>query len=962
MGNLATGRRFRIWALALTIAATSLAPVAVRAQAVVQLSSDESEDAEDSEDCRAEIEAYEKIDTGGLFALYENEDGDVLMEVKQADLGKDFILAQYVDRGVAPFVGVYSTPQLISFAVDDDELEIIHKDNVGYFKQGDALARTRALTMSDGLLTTLSLSDCRPAGSYFAEIDESALSELAANLFAEIRRGGFPSDGEMKGWRSFSDNINFLSEFRFEGGLAALFDESERRNYTIRVRYILAAKPDRGFVRRESDGRIGYFSVARRNLGDLDLLNREVYMTRWRLEKQDPEAALSKPVKPITFWIENTTPAAFRTAIRRGVLAWNEAFEAAGFIDAIEVYDQPVDADWDAGDISKNVIRWQSALAEVDTLGFAPAMYDPTTGEILGSDIVLNFAGIGGFLTPKKRLIQSFDPPAIPAQTARASRRGQGARRDLAHQTGHQTAPEYAHQYTNQYTDGFAHALPVETGAFAARAPHSDSLAEIEAAALMMAVSRTVSDQAPKRAATDAPSGGGGGAHAQPMDFGAKILAAARRTLTGEAVEKTPVSAEPADAPQSSETAQPAEAAQEDGEASPEDASAALVARMIDEVITELTMHEVGHALGLAHNFKGSRWRSLKEVFDPAVTQGVISASVMDYTPVNLAPLGTPQGDFSNTRIGPYDKWAIEFGYRPQQTAQSRKALLEKAKQPQHAFSRASFLRDPEVLTDDLTSDPMGYARARLELAAAAIAASAKRTDDASTRRTVYLLAELTEVAISAVDVMVAHLLPFPIADETVKSDDAKAAGARAARSRRQIRARQDAAIAMLSDTIFAADGVSANGAGAGSRTAPSSFAPADRMLASVRYYAIGEMMDPVFLRRLDGAGGPDGTLSQSDLLFRLKEAVFGRDLKPLGAPNYARRQLQLSFAINLSALITSSRDPYADSAADGAGGAMTSAAARPVRDAILRDLATPTPWASRDIKAYREELRTILK
>ena len=82
--------------------------------------------------------------------------------------------------------------------------------------------------------------------------------------------------------------------------------------------------------------------------------------------------------------------------------------------------------------------------------------------------------------------------------------------------------------------------------------------------------------------------------------------------------------------------------------------------------LKEVTMHEVGHTLGLRHNFKASTLYSLDELNDAAKTADTgIGASVMDYNPVNIMPEGKTQGDFFSTTIGPYDMWAIEYGYKP---------------------------------------------------------------------------------------------------------------------------------------------------------------------------------------------------------------------------------------------------------------------------------------------------------
>jgi hypothetical protein len=94
--------------------------------------------------------------------------------------------------------------------------------------------------------------------------------------------------------------------------------------------------------------------------------------------------------------------------------------------------------------------------------------------------------------------------------------------------------------------------------------------------------------------------------------------------------------------------------------------SEAELERMIMQALKEVTMHEIGHTLGLRHNFKASMAFPL-EVLNHAdrTSQHGLTASVMDYAPVNLAAKDQPQGDYFSTTIGPYDVWAIEYGYKP---------------------------------------------------------------------------------------------------------------------------------------------------------------------------------------------------------------------------------------------------------------------------------------------------------
>jgi hypothetical protein len=88
--------------------------------------------------------------------------------------------------------------------------------------------------------------------------------------------------------------------------------------------------------------------------------------------------------------------------------------------------------------------------------------------------------------------------------------------------------------------------------------------------------------------------------------------------------------------------------------------------RYIKEYVISLVAHEVGHTLGLRHNFKASAINTVAELHDSTITRRKgLSGSVMDYQPVNLSPKNMPQGEFYHTELGPYDYWAIEYAYKP---------------------------------------------------------------------------------------------------------------------------------------------------------------------------------------------------------------------------------------------------------------------------------------------------------
>jgi hypothetical protein len=139
-------------------------------------------------------------------------------------------------------------------------------------------------------------------------------------------------------------------------------------------------------------------------------------------------------------------------------------------------------------------------------------------------------------------------------------------------------------------------------------------------------------------------------------------------------------------------------------------------------------MHEVGHTLGLRHNFRGSTIYSLKQLEDTDFTRkNGMAGSIMEYLAFNVAPLGAKQGDMINTTIGPYDYWAIEYAYReldPANEAKELEKIAARSVEPALAYGTdedagAGNVRigiDPAVNRFDLGSDPIEYYKRRMAL------------------------------------------------------------------------------------------------------------------------------------------------------------------------------------------------------------------------------------------------------
>ncbi len=159
-------------------------------------------------------------------------------------------------------------------------------------------------------------------------------------------------------------------------------------NATVVMHYSMVKLPDKPMMPRLFDERVGYFTIQQMDYGvDEQRAPKRNYITRWRLEKKDPNAELSEPVKPIVFYVDPATPTKWAKWIMKGVEDWQPAFEMAGFKDAILAKKAPSkaeDPNWDCEDARYSCIRWLPSTIENAS---GPHVSDPRTGEILESDI-----------------------------------------------------------------------------------------------------------------------------------------------------------------------------------------------------------------------------------------------------------------------------------------------------------------------------------------------------------------------------------------------------------------------------------------------------------------------------------------------------------------------------------------------------------------------------------------------
>lgn len=364
----------------------------------------------------------------GFFTLFQDQkSGETHMLIHKDQLDKTFIYWVQVANGVVDagyFKGAYGPSSIVTPQRHFDRIEFVQQNTNFYFDPASPLARASEANISDALLATAKIvAEDKKSGDILVKSDKLFASEALAQITpspdpdadpkTDFSLGKLDSDKtKILNVRSYPKNTDVEVEYVFNNPTPRVFGGAEitdARNVSIRVMHSFIEAPADGFEPRMDDPRVGYFTHEITNLTSLEAAPYRDVIRRWNLVKKDPDAELSEPVEPITWWIENTTPLEWRDLIRDAALEWNSAFEHAGFKNAVVVNVQPDDADWDAGDIRYNVLRWTSS-PNPPFGGYGPSFSDPRTGQMIGADIMFEYSFLGRY-TRARSLMQ--DKPAL---------------------------------------------------------------------------------------------------------------------------------------------------------------------------------------------------------------------------------------------------------------------------------------------------------------------------------------------------------------------------------------------------------------------------------------------------------------------------------------------------------------------------------------------------------------------
>ena len=345
----------------------------------------------------------------GLFKIYQSKkDGKSYIEIDTSHLDNEFIYFSYFENGVTDagaVKGRYRGSKIIKISKFYNKIDFTINNTKYFFDENSQLSKASNTNINTPLIISEEI---------IAKNDDKTRFLINAdNIFLNesLQQVKYSYPGGYKGFklgnlsksktrynkiRNYPENTDVIVNYYYEskypskrGGEAI----TDSRNVSVLVQHSLVKMPDENYIPRKDDTRVGFFTTKSNHMTSLDQVNYRDFINRWRLEKNDSSKEFSEPIKPIIYWIENTTPLEFRDIIKEGVERWNIAFKEAGFINAIQVKIQPDTAEWDAGDIRYNVLRWTSS-PNPPWGGYGPSFVNPRTGEILGADIMLEWSYI----------------------------------------------------------------------------------------------------------------------------------------------------------------------------------------------------------------------------------------------------------------------------------------------------------------------------------------------------------------------------------------------------------------------------------------------------------------------------------------------------------------------------------------------------------------------------------------
>ncbi len=336
----------------------------------------------------------------GMFTIHQVE-GDWYFELPDTLMGRDLLIVNKVS-GVPYELNDAGLNKGMSY---EDKLIRFHKDIVQKkvwvttwnprvsVPEGDAIARSVKDNYREAVIEQFPIEAFNnDSTAVLIKVNkvfdgsEKSFNDLynSISLGTAVKR----ELSRIASMKSFPQNIvvkSFLTTQVTEG--------HESVPVTVETTTNIVLLPEQPMKPRFADNRVGFFSTPHIYFNDKQqAVEKRELVHRWRLEPKPEDVEkykrgeLVEPVKPIVFYIDPATPAQWREAIKAGVFDWQEAFEAAGFKNAVVAKDAPADdPDFDIDDSRYSVITY-AASQQANAMG--PSVIDPRSGEIIEADVV----------------------------------------------------------------------------------------------------------------------------------------------------------------------------------------------------------------------------------------------------------------------------------------------------------------------------------------------------------------------------------------------------------------------------------------------------------------------------------------------------------------------------------------------------------------------------------------------
>ncbi len=657
------------------------------------------------------IEGFKKIEAPpgeppSMYTVYVKDDkGQLLLELPKSFEAKKYFIGLTVASGQI-FAGLQAGDFYVQWREYNGRLALI-EPNTTIRSGGDSESRDSVNRLFTGrVLLDTPIITLSPRGGPVID-GRQLLVNNASVFFGASGRSQNPALAKIVKSKAFPKNIELAFELpNGNGNLNTLY-------------YSISEIPEGGDYRpRVADQRIGYFTTSYSDYGKYKRDEVAVnYINRWHLKKRDPSLKVSPPVEPITFYIEHTTPVRYRRWVKQGIEHWNSAFEKVGLSDAIVVHYQDKSTgahmEKDPEDVRYNFIRWLN-----NNVGTAigPSRVHPETGQILDADVVLTDGWIrhfnqqfGDFMPVLA--MEGMDTEARawlaenPSWDPRIRFADTNQRRQLSQRLQAQAMQDPMQLKTkmmgDELLDGLLNRVSQVNGmCLALEGKRMDT--SMMRMMLELGPDALVDDkQDEEKKKEEAAKAAAPEAKKDEAKADAKPEAKADEAKKEEPKKEEPKKEEP-----KKEEPKKPEETQLDG----------MPESFIGPLLADLVAHEVGHTLGLRHNFKASSLYTLEEINSDKVKGKALAGSVMDYIPINLrVEVGDKQGDYTMVGIGPYDYWAIEYGYTFEKDLQP---ILSRASEPELQFSTDEDTTGPDPLARryDFSKNPLDFAKDQAKL------------------------------------------------------------------------------------------------------------------------------------------------------------------------------------------------------------------------------------------------------